>query len=88
MILTKILITYIFVYLLECQLWLQAAFVVEDIHIYYAISSIFNITKTYKSFFWFQQLCITMRKTVKCNLRILFLVRSFEISERIDLGLN
>ena len=37
--------------LLERQFWLQATFVVEDVHIYHTISSIFNITKTYKPYF-------------------------------------
>ena len=36
--------------LLECKLWLQATFIVEDIHIYDTISSIFYVTKTYESY--------------------------------------
>ena len=36
--------------LLECKLWLQATFIVEDIHIYDTISPIFDVTKTYESY--------------------------------------
>ena len=60
--------------LLECKLWLQATFIVEDIHIYDTISPIFYVTKTYESYsgatkrvfqhpraraHWFSNLCIT-----------------------------